>query len=52
MGILSEKYKVELKEDKKFNKSKQPDLIKQIIKIIDSTPNDQELGEKIRNLFK
>ena len=23
----------------------------QIVRIIESTPNDQELGEKIRNLF-
>jgi hypothetical protein len=27
-------------------------FIEQIKKIIDSTPNDQELGEKIRKLFK
>lgn len=26
-------------------------MLLQIIRIIESTPNDQELGEKIRNLF-
>lgn len=26
-------------------------ILLQIVRIIESTPNDQELGEKIRNLF-
>jgi hypothetical protein len=26
-------------------------MLLQIVRIIESTPNDQELGEKIRNLF-